>query len=164
MKGGALPEDAAVDFIGDCAEYRGQKVTDIARALNISKRVAVRGRVPIEEGRRLLRSASGLLLLAQNQPLQVPQKLYDYLEAGRPILAYADRDGETAQMLRGVGGHVVITGDDPMPAIAALEVIMSPDPTRGPSSPLPPDWITENTMEELASIIERVGVDTQPAS
>jgi glycosyltransferase involved in cell wall biosynthesis len=40
-----------------------------------------------------------LLLLANAQPLQVPGKTYEYLAAGRRILALADRQGATADLL-----------------------------------------------------------------
>jgi hypothetical protein len=54
-----------------------------------------------------------LLLLAQNQPLQVPNKLYEYLGARRPILAFVDEMGESASMLRRLGGHFVVDRKDP---------------------------------------------------
>jgi hypothetical protein len=53
-------------------------------------------------------SADLLLLLAQDQPLSVPNKLYEYLGMGKPIFAVADEQGETTRLLREVGGHFVL--------------------------------------------------------
>jgi glycosyltransferase involved in cell wall biosynthesis len=49
-------------------------------------------------------SADGLLLFqAANCNHQIPAKLYEYLRAGRPILALTDPAGDTAATLRGAG-------------------------------------------------------------
>jgi len=49
-------------------------------------------------------SADGLLVLqAANCNYQVPAKLYEYLRAGRPILALTDPAGDTAGVLRNAG-------------------------------------------------------------
>jgi glycosyltransferase involved in cell wall biosynthesis len=49
-------------------------------------------------------AADGLLVLqASNCNDQVPAKLYEYLRAGRPILALADPVGDTAAVLRDAG-------------------------------------------------------------
>ncbi|MGE5651926.1 MAG: glycosyltransferase [Bacillota bacterium] len=44
-----------------------------------------------------------LILQAANCNRQVPAKLYEYLRAGRPILALTDTDGDTATVLRQAG-------------------------------------------------------------
>ena len=49
-------------------------------------------------------AADGLLLLqASNCNQQIPAKLYEYLRAGRPILALTDPAGDTAATLRAAG-------------------------------------------------------------
>lgn len=58
-------------------------------------------------------AADVLLLLAQRQPIQVPNKLYEYLGAARPIVAFVDEKGESASMLRRANGHFVVTEDTP---------------------------------------------------
>jgi glycosyltransferase involved in cell wall biosynthesis len=60
------------------------------------------------DAQAMLRSADLLFLIALSQPLQVPNKLYDYLGTRRPMLAVVDAGGETEGMLRQVGGHVVV--------------------------------------------------------
>lgn len=53
---------------------------------------------------REMLTVDGLLLLqASNCNAQVPAKLYEYLRAGRPILALTDSAGDTARILRHAG-------------------------------------------------------------
>lgn len=104
--------DVRVDFVGDSNLYSGQSVRAMVEELGLETIVALRGRVAHAESLRLQHEADVLLLLAQQQPLQVPNKLYEYLSAQRPILAYIDHDGESAEMLRQVGGHFLVTPED----------------------------------------------------
>jgi hypothetical protein len=60
-----------------------------------------------------------LLLVANAQPLQLPGKAYEYLAAGRRILALTDHDGATADFLKGMQGCNVAHGPDEVRA--ALE-------------------------------------------
>jgi len=49
-----------------------------------------------------------LLLLANEQPLQIPGKTYEYLAAARRILAFTDRDGATADLLNPLPGCRIV--------------------------------------------------------
>ena len=68
---------------------------------------------------RLMRDDYGLLLIANNQPLQVPAKLFDYLNSGRRILALTEPDSATAQAVRTIPG--VATAQSPQELKAALD-------------------------------------------
>ncbi|WP_342120941.1 glycosyltransferase [Pseudoduganella sp. OTU4001] len=58
-------------------------------------------------------SADGLLVLqASNCNHQIPAKLYEYLRAGRPILALTDAAGDTAAALRAAGVDTIAPLDD----------------------------------------------------
>lgn len=110
---GALPSGGVqVDFVGDSDLYAGTSVRGMVHAMGLESIVTLRGRIAHAESLRLQQEADVLLLLAQRQPLQVPNKLYEYFSAQRPILAYIDRNGESAEMLRQVGGHFLVTPDD----------------------------------------------------
>jgi hypothetical protein len=74
--------------------------------------VRIQDWLPHAAAQAVVEQADVLLLLAQEQPDQIPNKLYEYLGSRRPILAFADAEGETARMLRRAGGHYVVTGDD----------------------------------------------------
>jgi glycosyltransferase involved in cell wall biosynthesis len=62
--------------------------------------------------------ADGLLILqAANCNAQVPAKLYEYLRAGRPIVALTDSAGDTAKTLRATGAAIIA----PLDSVADIE-------------------------------------------
>jgi glycosyltransferase involved in cell wall biosynthesis len=77
---------------------------------------------PVPYGQALdemLRADALLVLQAANCNQQIPAKLYEYLRAGRPVLALTDAAGDTAATLRGAGIASIAPLDDAV-AIAAL--------------------------------------------
>jgi glycosyltransferase involved in cell wall biosynthesis len=154
--------DLRVDFIGSCERFRDISVRQVADELGISDLVTLRGWVPHAEGQAALQQADLLLLLAQEQPRQVPNKLYEYLGTRKPILAMADDDGETARMLRAVGGQYVVTDDGDGEVERVIESAMG----RYDRVALPPvceetlaEWTTERQMQQL---LQRIGVVAPP--
>ena len=87
--------------------------------------------LPYREALAEMLAADGLLLLqAANCNHQVPAKLYEYLRAGRPVLALTDASGDTAATLRAAGIDSIAPLDS-TPAIAtALQRFMA-DVTAG---------------------------------
>lgn len=60
--------------------------------------------VPYSEALKEMLRADGLLVMqAANCNAQIPAKIYEYLRAGRPIIALTDPVGDTAGVLRGFG-------------------------------------------------------------
>ena len=118
--------------------------------LGLTDVVRVHDWLPHAEIQRVLRSADLLLLLAQRQPLQVPNKLYEYLGTRVPILAVADEQGETARMLRQAGGHYVVARDAPADIARALrEAIARRDEAPAASAEVVDEWLTERQMQRL---------------
>jgi hypothetical protein len=60
-----------------------------------------------------------LLLVANEQPLQIPGKTYEYLAASRRILALTDNDGATADFLKPLPGCLI--AETPAEIQAALD-------------------------------------------
>jgi glycosyltransferase involved in cell wall biosynthesis len=50
----------------------------------------------------------------------IPGKLYEYVASGAPVLALTDPQRETAEILRAIGGGVVLPADDPGALYQAL--------------------------------------------
>jgi glycosyltransferase involved in cell wall biosynthesis len=81
-----------------------------AKSLGLESSVSLfpplpRADVPVEMAKDF-----ALLLLANEQPLQIPGKTYEYLAAARRILAFTDRDGATADLLKPLAGcHIAET-------------------------------------------------------
>jgi len=55
--------------------------------------------VPRNEARKLARTSDGLLLLQPQSATQVPGKLFEYLQIGRPILAFIQPDSPSERLL-----------------------------------------------------------------
>ena len=53
-----------------------------------------------------------LIFQAANCNHQIPAKIYEYLRAGKPILALTDPDGDTASVLREAGIDTIVRLDD----------------------------------------------------
>jgi len=147
-------DDIQVEFVGSCTEYRGIPVASRVRDLNLERIVAIRSWVSHAEAQKLVETADLLLFLAQDQPAQVPNKLYDYLGTGIPILAFADEQGESALMLRQVGGHYLVTDDNPSTARKAVASAMdSRSITVGRSQEVLLEWTTEHQMAKLVAAV-----------
>jgi glycosyltransferase involved in cell wall biosynthesis len=74
------------------------------------------GTVPQPEARRRIAEADYLLLLDINESgasLQVPAKLFEYIRAGRPILAVTTRNSPAERILRasGVSSNIIYQND-----------------------------------------------------
>ena len=105
---GAVGRDhVAVELFGRCETAGGQNTTDLAQECGISDRVRVFGPVDHQRVLRELVASNLLLLLAEGWNLQIPQKTYEYLRAGRPILALTG-EGALADLLRRTGGADVV--------------------------------------------------------
>ena len=77
--------------------------------------------LPYHEGLAEMLDADGLLLLqAANCNHQIPAKLYEYLRAGRPLLALTHPDGDTAGVLRRAGIDTIGRLDVAEDIVAAL--------------------------------------------
>jgi hypothetical protein len=76
---------------------------------------------PVSNREALVEQATAdALLLFQGRRFdrQVPAKLYEYLRIGRPIFALVGDQGDTAAILRDVGGAEMVPEDD----VASIEV------------------------------------------
>jgi hypothetical protein len=113
------PPEVEVDFTGSGFE----QLCDQARSLGLEGVVRTRPSFPREAVPALMAEEFVLLLLANAQPLQVPGKTYEYLAAGRRILALTDHDGATADFLKAMPGCYVAQG--PTEVHAALELLQA---------------------------------------
>jgi glycosyltransferase involved in cell wall biosynthesis len=118
---------------------------DWAAGLELGDALRIEGFQPHAETRRAMAGADALLLL-------IPQaggrgrsvlsgKVYEYVAAGRPILALVPPDGAAAALVRDTAAGVVADPDDPGAIRAALEELVQAweaGPLTRP--PLPEAW------------------------
>jgi len=98
-----------LEFTGEVERVGTQMTASLLQDSGLAACTTMRGRRPHAEVMTAMREAGLLLLLAQKQPDQIPNKLYEYIAARRPILAWVDDEGESARMLRAIGGHFLVT-------------------------------------------------------
>lgn len=156
-------ERLGVEFIGRCKWYYDVSVEEYAASVGIGDIVRVREPVPHAECARIMRQADLLLLLAQEQPAQVPNKLYEYLAAGRPVLAFAD--GETAELMERFGGeHYLVRDAAPARAEQELERALRDGPARAVAyaGDVLRELSTEHQMDRLVAALGRPGESPPP--
>ena len=98
-------------------------IPSACRDLGIEQVVEFAPRVARKDSLTAMVSASALLLLQPGHTVSVPGKLYEYLAAGRPILALAE-EGETADIVRSSGLGISVSSDREEDLVSALISIM----------------------------------------
>jgi glycosyltransferase involved in cell wall biosynthesis len=98
-----------------------------AQAPALAGCVRVRDYVPHRDAIAAMQAADVLVLIKHVEPRYrglVPGKLYEYMGAGRPILALVP-ESEAADLVRGLGWGEVALPDDPEAIAAALERLLA---------------------------------------
>jgi glycosyltransferase involved in cell wall biosynthesis len=116
----------ALDLVGphESGERR------LVARLGLEGVVRFHGLVPYARARALQAAADVLLLLQVHGPgyeTAIPGKLYEYLAADRPILAFLPA-GEAAELVRAAGGWVVAPGDETAAAEAFARLLRGERP------------------------------------
>jgi glycosyltransferase involved in cell wall biosynthesis len=112
-------EQVQVDLVGWCATSEGRSVREMAVECGLGDCVNILGPRRRPETLRRMTEADLLLLLAEKFVIQIPGKTYEYLRAGRPILALTP-EGALANLLRRVGGGLVVSPSDTAGVLAAV--------------------------------------------
>ncbi|MGZ5474967.1 MAG: glycosyltransferase [Thermoanaerobaculia bacterium] len=97
------PNELRVNLFGNCDVAEGIPVPQMAAEYALADFVHVGAPMGRPQTLRRMASSDLLLLLAEGWTLQIPGKTYEYLRAGRPILALTS-DGALADLLRTTGG------------------------------------------------------------
>ena len=109
---GEIPDDALeIELIGNCRYVKGLATDEIAASLGLGSVVKVIDPVPYKRALEYAVSSHLLVLLAPDQPYEIPGKAYEYLASGVGILALT-QDGATADLIRKTGGGVVVDPKD----------------------------------------------------
>jgi glycosyltransferase involved in cell wall biosynthesis len=146
--GAVDPARVRMDLIGWCDVAEGRHVADVVRELRLQEVVDLVGPVPRRYALARM-SAADLLLLIEDTPYQIPAKTYEYLRAGRPILAMAG-PGAIGELLRDVPGAVVVDRDDSAGIAKALQAEFARW-RDGVDSPSPgPDFVGKFDRRRLA--------------
>jgi hypothetical protein len=100
-----------VKFAGDCATIAGIPIPAVIARYGLESSVEVNGLVPHAKALEIIRRSHLGLLLAPEQPMQIPAKVYEYMGLGTRILAIA-REGATKDLMVGTGcGKAFVPSD-----------------------------------------------------
>ncbi len=117
--------DAVARFVGD---FRSSD-REWAESLGLGDRLELVPYAPRAESLRLQRDSEALLLLVPDAGGRgkgvLSGKVFEYLAAGRPILAAVPPDGAAASLIRETGAGIVVAPDDVDGMRAALEQLHS---------------------------------------
>jgi glycosyltransferase involved in cell wall biosynthesis len=158
---GAIPgrRSLRVRFIGKL-EPGSQRLGDLIRAGGLGGVISFCGQIPYAQSLREMVQADVLLLL-MNSPGQragVPAKLYEYIGAGRPILALAESDSDVAWVLRESGTPYRIAPPRDPEAIrcALLDLLEDPKSAAcgGAGKPARIRFTREHVAGELAGLLD----------
>jgi glycosyltransferase involved in cell wall biosynthesis len=112
-------EQIQIDLVGWCATSEGRSVREMAIECGLGDCVNILGPRHRPETLRRMTEADLLLLLAERFVIQIPGKTYEYLRAGRPILALTP-EGALANLLRRIGGGLVVNPNDAAGILSAV--------------------------------------------
>jgi glycosyltransferase involved in cell wall biosynthesis len=133
---------------------------DRAQALGLRGIVEFTGPLAHAQSRALQRAADLLLLWKpQGARTMVPGKVYEYLDAGRPILALLDEDDEAAQLVRRAGATCLPPGDrSRLAGEIERRYLAWKDGPRSAADPrgARPAWLEEHTRANLAARLARL--------
>jgi glycosyltransferase involved in cell wall biosynthesis len=104
----SIPSGAAppfrFEFLGRTEFEKGADLAAEARSRGVEASVVCRGHVPYRDVLREMCEADALVLLdSPGRKIGVPAKLYEYIGAGRPVLATGEPDGDVALVLKASG-------------------------------------------------------------
>jgi len=153
--------DAVARFVGD---FRSTD-REWAEALGLGDRLELVPYAPRGESLRLQRDSEALLLLVPDAGGRgkgvLSGKVYEYLAAGRPILAVVPPDGAAAALVRETGAGVVVAPDDVEGIRAALVDLQARFANGGLDSvelaKRDEDRLSRRArVEELAALVEEI--------
>ena len=106
----ALPPDVKALFVG----VDESRVRPDADRLGLGDRVRVEPFVPLPVALGYQRAASALLLVNGRRPESMSSKVFEYLQAGRPVFAISPAGSAARALFDEVGGGTCVLPDDPM--------------------------------------------------
>jgi glycosyltransferase involved in cell wall biosynthesis len=130
------------------------------RDLGLSEVVHFLPRIPYTEALKEYVSSDALLLMqAANCDHQIPAKTYEYFRLGKPILALTSETGDTASLLRDVGGATIANLQDEEAIYNALPRFI--EAVKGGRHPLPfsdaaSRFARRNLTKELSNHLNRL--------
>lgn len=100
-----------IKLIGHCKLIGDHLTSDVVSSYGLDTVVEVSDYVPYKKALEIIKKSHVALLLATNQPYQIPAKVYDYMGTGTKILALIT-EGATADLISSSGIGEAFAPDD----------------------------------------------------
>ncbi|MBC2714598.1 MAG: glycosyltransferase family 4 protein [Desulfobacteraceae bacterium] len=145
-----------IKLVGHCRNVEGIPTFEIIKKYGLESVVEVIDPVPHAEAQKIIMQSHVALLLAPDQPYQIPAKTYEYMGLGTPILAITG-EGATADLI-----HSVSTGKAVHPenveAIEEyiLEMIKHKDSPERHAHSFCKQYTRKSSAQKLAQYINRL--------
>lgn len=144
-----LKQRLRVNIIG----FPDREVEHYARSDELREVIQIHSFMSHDDSIRAMRSSHSLLVFWADpycSRLTVAGKLYEYLRAGRPILAL-DWGGETKELVERGGAGSVVCPDDVEGIKRALRKMLSEDANQNPPRPARPEFVAQFRYDRLAA-------------
>ena len=103
--------DISIKLIGNCRCIGNRLTAEVAKAHGLGSVVDIFDYVSHKEALAIIKQSHVALLMAPNQPYQIPAKVYDYMATGTKILALTGK-GATADIINSTGVGRAFSPDD----------------------------------------------------
>ncbi len=113
---------------------------------------------PKAEAQQIAKTSHGLLIVQPHSAVQVPGKLFEYVQIGRPVLAFVPRDSAIERLLTPAGVRFQCIYPDESPAVIDTKIssFLALDPAPVPASAWFEDTFNAASQTEaLAELINR---------
>lgn len=141
---------ARIHLLGNIEDATAQRIRMTAAACGVGKHLQLSGIRSREETLRILACSHVGLVLAQDQPLQVPAKLYELAAIGLDVLAITERDSATWRECQRLGLHVAEPTDHA--GLVAILCKIRQTPNQGPSQQV----LAAVDYQSLSTLMDRV--------
>ena len=152
--------DLQLALVGPIGSALRDDLLTVARQLGVESRLSLTGPVPHVEAVRWLRAVDLLLLFAGDNPFIRLSKISEYVAAGRPMMAFARPESQTARDVREHGAEVLYEASLDLIAQRLAEGVRRGLESRGLTAAVPlrhPHPLNRRTeAQELAEILNAV--------
>ena len=100
-----------IHFVGNCQYINGHLTTEVASGYGLDTIVKITDYIPRVESLKIVKKSHLALLIAMDQPYQIPAKVFEYLGAGVRILALT-QNGSTSDLINATESGKAIDPSD----------------------------------------------------
>lgn len=148
-----------IRLVGQCRSVEGRPIEEMITRYQLGNIVEVIDAVPYNQAITMIKQSHLALLLAPDQPYQIPAKAYDYMGAGTRVLALA-KEGATADLVRstGIGSAFDPSDIDGIKAFICQSFVECRKPDISLKTDAANQYDLESTSRRLADELDRLCV------